>query len=55
MLYLIAKLIWNVRKLAEIGTPPAYIKSIKISFLVFVLGAISAVLVAVGVHKFMPA
>ncbi|HQZ97920.1 MAG TPA: hypothetical protein PLP21_16490 [Pyrinomonadaceae bacterium] len=53
-LYLIAKLILNVRKLAEIGAPDTYIHSIKTSFWVFIVGSISAVVIALVVNQVLP-
>ncbi|MEQ1603580.1 MAG: hypothetical protein ABL999_01775 [Pyrinomonadaceae bacterium] len=52
--YLITKLILNVRKLAEIGAPDTYIRSIKVSFWVFIVGAISAVVLALVVNQVLP-
>ena len=42
LIYMFAKLILNVKKLREIAAPPEYIKSIIMSFGVFIGGAIAA-------------
>jgi len=41
-LYLFAKLFLNVRKLREIGAPEQYVRSIMLSFGVFIGGAVAA-------------
>ena len=43
--YIFAKLILNVRKLVEIGAPAEYIRSVKVSFGVFIGGAVGACIV----------
>ncbi len=47
--YILMKLILNVKKLKEIAAPPEYIRSVIISFGVFICGAVAAgIVIAVG-------
>jgi hypothetical protein len=49
LIYVLAKLYLNVRKLRQMDAPADYIRSVIISFLVFIGGAIAAVaVIAVG-------
>lgn len=45
LIYLFTKLFLNVKKLKEIGAPDDYIRSVIISFAVFIGGAVAAVIV----------
>ena len=42
VVYILLKLVLNVKKLKEIGAPASYIRSVIISFAVFIGGAIAA-------------
>jgi uncharacterized membrane protein YhaH (DUF805 family) len=51
LIYILLKLYLNVRKLKEIGAPASYVRSIVISFAVFIGGAIAAaIVIAIGLR-----
>ena len=49
LLYLVTKLVLNVRKLKELSAPERYIRDVMISFAVFIGGAVAAAIIfAIG-------
>ena len=49
LLYLVIKLVLNVRKLKELSAPEKYIRDVMISFAVFIGGAVAAAIIfAIG-------
>jgi hypothetical protein len=51
-IYIVAKLVLNVRKLREIDAPGDYIRSIKLSFGVFIGGIVLSLLAVMMVEQF---